>query len=184
MLCTHSEVPAACPPHVFNHLPLVLQPASYPQDAPINLTKSLTIGTANYSQRGYTVLETEYLASRVVLAPNVTLTLQDIALGRARKTSGQGIPFFTGAQQVFRGAKVACSSTGGSVCSCSRAPALPQCLHVSRKEGWKDGRMEKRKEKHTKAFPSAWYMLLSLESAPQGCKLQPATACSATTGGL
>lgn len=34
---------------------------------------------------------------RALIPEGVSLSFKDIALGRARKTSGQGIPFFVGA---------------------------------------------------------------------------------------
>jgi hypothetical protein len=41
-------------------------------------------------------LQLEFLSNRLLIARGVTLTLENLALGRARKTSGQSIPFFAG----------------------------------------------------------------------------------------
>jgi hypothetical protein len=37
------------------------------------------------------------MVQRVLVPEGTSLLFKDIALGRARKTSGQGIPFFVGA---------------------------------------------------------------------------------------
>lgn len=39
----------------------------------------------------------EFLTQRLLIPQGLSLTLKDLALGRARKTSGQGLPFFVGA---------------------------------------------------------------------------------------
>jgi hypothetical protein len=63
------------------------------------ISRNVTIATVNFSQaaRNYAHMSLEFTEGRAVILPNVTVTVRDIALARARKTSGQGIPFFVGA---------------------------------------------------------------------------------------
>lgn len=43
------------------------------------------------------VHQLDFAQQRLFIPEGLSLTLKDLALGRARKTSGQGIPFFVGA---------------------------------------------------------------------------------------
>jgi hypothetical protein len=63
------------------------------------INRTLTIATANFSQAAgnYAHMSLEFTEGRAVILPNVTVTVRDLVLTKARKTSGQGIPFFVGA---------------------------------------------------------------------------------------
>ncbi|KAF8066204.1 ycf42 [Scenedesmus sp. PABB004] len=73
-----------------------VKPELWPEDAPQRLARNLTIATAGWPGRGYAQLDLEFLEARLIIGEGVTLTLRDIALGRGRKGSGQGLPFFAG----------------------------------------------------------------------------------------
>jgi hypothetical protein len=47
------------------------------------------------------LLQLEFAIQRVVIPQGITLTLKNLGLGRARRTSGQGIPFFAGAHSCY-----------------------------------------------------------------------------------
>ncbi|KAF6263889.1 hypothetical protein COO60DRAFT_308019 [Scenedesmus sp. NREL 46B-D3] len=76
----------------------VLQPELWPPDNPLLLGRNVTIAAANFSEAAgnYAHLHLGFMEARVVILQNVTVTLRNLALGRARKNSGQGIPFFAG----------------------------------------------------------------------------------------
>lgn len=77
-----------------------LQPSLWPELQPVRRTRNLTISTFNFAEDGYALLELEFLEARVIIAANTTIALKDIGLGRARKSSGQQVPFFAGAYAV------------------------------------------------------------------------------------
>jgi hypothetical protein len=80
-----------------------LQPWLWPAETPLRLTRNVTLAAAPDGPPGdgYPVLNLEFLEGRAVIGRNVTLRIEHVALGRARKTSGQGIPFFTGGCDWF-----------------------------------------------------------------------------------
>lgn len=66
-------------------------------------------------------LQLEFLTNRLLIPQGLSLTLKDLALGRARRTAGQGIPFFVGAWcALLWGLLASCSSS----CSDWIHPAL------------------------------------------------------------
>ncbi|WIA13933.1 hypothetical protein OEZ85_002503 [Tetradesmus obliquus] len=73
-------------------------PWLWPADDPLRLSRNITLATANFSQAAgnYASINLEFLEGRALIAKNVTVTVRDITLGRARRSSGQGIPFFAG----------------------------------------------------------------------------------------
>lgn len=71
-------------------------PTLFGQADPVRLSRNLTIASANFSTQGYRLLELDFAQQRLLIPQGLSLTLKDLALGRARKTSGQGIPFFVG----------------------------------------------------------------------------------------
>ncbi|WIA34082.1 hypothetical protein OEZ86_012459 [Tetradesmus obliquus] len=73
-------------------------PWPWPAEDPLRLSRNITLATANFSQAAgnYASINLEFLEGRALIAKNVTVTVRDIALGRARRSSGQGIPFFAG----------------------------------------------------------------------------------------
>jgi hypothetical protein len=86
-------------PVVLKSCHVLLQPNLWPPERPLLISRNVTIATANFSQAAgnYAHMSLEYTEGRVVIEPNVTVTVRDIALTKARRTSGQGIPFFVGA---------------------------------------------------------------------------------------
>uniref|UniRef100_A0A383VVN5 Protein kinase domain-containing protein n=1 Tax=Tetradesmus obliquus TaxID=3088 RepID=A0A383VVN5_TETOB len=75
-----------------------IRPWLWPAGDPLRLSRNITLTTANFSQAAgnYASINFEFLEGRALIAKNVTVTVRDIALGRARRSSGQGIPFFAG----------------------------------------------------------------------------------------
>lgn len=97
----------------FNAICVVLQPWLWPAGDPLRLSRNITLATANFSQAAgnYASINLEFLEGRALIAKNVTVTVRDIALGRARRSSGQGIPFFAGgcaALQVWTSGVLVC----------------------------------------------------------------------------
>eukprot|EP00878_Enallax_costatus_P030827 GHUV01033623.1.p1 GENE.GHUV01033623.1~~GHUV01033623.1.p1 ORF type:complete len:468 (+),score=80.15 GHUV01033623.1:742-2145(+) len=76
-----------------------VQPALWPESQPVRRSQNLTISSFNYAEESYALLELEFLEARVIIAANVTVQLKDMAVGRARKSSGQQLPFFAGEGQ-------------------------------------------------------------------------------------
>jgi hypothetical protein len=78
----------------------------------------------------------EFLANHILIPRGTSLTLQDLAISRARKTGGQAIPFFTGAWvrglvrsacRVSAGTAGACRRRAGGVCPPAAACGVPGC---------------------------------------------------------
>jgi len=64
----------------------------------------------------FIALQLEFLTNRVLIPQGLSLTLKDLALGRARRTAGQGIPFFVGAWWALLCGLLASISGGCSDC--------------------------------------------------------------------
>eukprot|EP00775_Hariotina_reticulata_P006085 gene6085-6325_t len=60
------------------------------------LAGNVTFSSANYQTEGYKLLKLEFREGGVLIPNSVRVTFKDIALSRARKTTGQGLPLFVG----------------------------------------------------------------------------------------
>lgn len=90
--CYPREIRIPRYPSFLPHMQIALWSASNP----LRRTRNLTISSFDYAEQSYAVLDLEFLEARFLVAANTTVLLKDVAVGRARKSSGQQLPFFAG----------------------------------------------------------------------------------------
>lgn len=70
-------------------------------------------------RRAFLLVQLDFAVQRVLIPEGLRLTFKDLALGRARQTPGQGVPFVVGAQGAGCARHAACRpSSCVQACAC------------------------------------------------------------------